>query len=97
MNGATQGDLMGFFDMVGVGKIIHSFTTDVDYLEDNLIYSMNDTIVYFSIVLADFVFILIAIRFYFIPFIIIFLILIFYLQHKMIIMQNKINANNSNH
>ena len=79
MNGATQGDLMGFFDMVGVGKIIHSFTNEVDYLEDNLIYAMNDTIVYFSIVLADFVFILIAIWFYFIPFIIVFLILIFYL------------------
>ena len=37
MKSSTNGDLMDFFDIIPVGKLIHSFSNDIIYIEDNLV------------------------------------------------------------
>ena len=56
---STHGDMLSVIDNVPVGRVVNKFKKDLSNIEDNIIYNLNDSLVYLSILIVD-VFIIVS-------------------------------------
>ena len=78
---STHGDMLSVIDNVPVGRVVNKFKNDLSNIEDNIVYNLNDSLVYLSILIVDVFIIVSSLTWFLIFFFLLYFIVLAYFQN----------------